>query len=365
MESVLLIDDKQPNLEQLTTELQARISEEKIEIRGWSPKSSESDPKAVFDSLVDDSTLLVVTDYDLTAQGCTGLFGASIVGWCQSRLIPVGEFSRIVSGALPKEPSLFELRFPNDTREASRMIAGIARGFNTIRKRVSDETETLTTKRSPATVLAHLLGVPELESQLSLYGLRFGASSPTLIEQLKKTAAGDVQPNVGERSRLLSYIVGHILLTTVLRFSGPILSRRALLAYVACADAEAEAICELFSDSAYDGPFSELDSYFWLFKVDARLDEFSAPLPAGFSTETVGEWNRASLELHLGRQLARDSSCGRCNGLNGGFLCPFTSRTVCQRDDCSVGSNSWIPQGAKLCRIERDFYDEWAPILGI
>jgi hypothetical protein len=153
-------------------------------------------------------------------------------------------------------------------------------------------------------------------------------------------------------------------LNAVLRFPGPILSSRALAAYVGSGEPEELVIGDLFSEAQYSGPFSGLARYFWLSKVDEKLRELISALPQGFNAETHGEMNREALELHLGRKLTRHD-CPRCAGQNGGFLCPFTRRTVCQRPDCSVGSNSWVPPGAKLCRVERDFYEEWAPILGI
>lgn len=43
-----------------------------------------------------------------------------------------------------------------------------------------------------------------------------------------------------------------------------------------------------------------------------------------------------------------------CGGRRGGFLCPFTFRTVCTRIDCSIAASGWIPQGAQLSRVERE-----------
>jgi len=97
-------------------------------------------------------------------------------------------------------------------------------------------------------------------------------------------------------------------------------------------------------------------------KVQAVLEG----LEAGEAAEnaTVGEMNRAALEKQLGAVLPRHG-CTRCQGQNGGFYCPFTKRAVCLRSDCSVGSNGWIPPGARLCRIEKDYFDEWSPLLGL
>lgn len=364
MASILLIDDDSNLLDELVAELSARLANGEAEIRKWVPTKDEVDAQSSFNQRIDPDTLLVVTDYDLTAQGRTGLFGATIVGWCQTRAIPVGDFSRANTGALPKEPNLFELRIPTDAAAAATFIASVFRGFKSIRDQLNARADLLEKKRSPAGVLADVLGAPEAESQFMLYGIRLGTTNGALLDKIVRTAPDDVEPEPGEKRALLCYIVGHILLNAVLRFPGPILSSRALVAYVGSAESEMEAICNIFAEALYVGPFSDLGRYFWLSKVDETLRKLTEALPKKFNAETHGELNREAIELHLKRKLAR-FSCPRCAGQNGGFLCPFTGRTVCQRSDCSVGSNSWIPQGAKLCRIERDFYEEWAPILGI
>jgi hypothetical protein len=363
MPSVLLIDDDSNLLGDLVTRLTGILNDPAVEIRSWIPTKDEADPQQAFNQKIDPGTVLVVTDYDLTAQGRTGLFGATIVGWCQARAIPVGDFSRANVSALPKEPNLFELRVPTDAGSAATFIAGVFTGFKTIADQIAAKPDLLTSKRSPAAVLAAILDVPGIESQFALYGLRLGTNA-ALMEKVVRTAPDDVDPDDAEKRVLLAYIVGHVLLNAVLRFAGPILSIRALAAYVGSNESERSAISELFADAQYHGPFSALARYFWLAKVDEKLRQLMTALPTGFDAETHGERHREAIEIRLGRKLTRHS-CSRCAGRNGGFLCPFTARTVCQRSDCSVGSNSWIPQGARLCRIEKDFYDEWAPILGI
>jgi len=363
MRSILLVDDNDDLLKALAAALAHELPAGEAEIRTWVPKRSEEDPKAAFDERIDSDTTLVVTDYDLTSQGQTGLFGSSVVAWCQTRAIPVGDFSRANAGALPKEPDLFELRIPTDVTQAARFVAGVFRGFRAIGEALKARPDLLT-KKSHAVVLADILGVPTAENQFALYGVRFGTTSGALMDTVARAAPADVEPAADEKVTLLSYILGHLLLNAILRFPGPIISGRALSAYVASDEANAADVRALFASAAYVGPFAELEPFFWLWKVDEVLDGLAKSLPSGYEAETSGELQRKVLETKLGRTLRRHS-CDRCQGKNGGFYCPFTKRTVCQRADCSVGSNSWIPQGAKLCRIERDFFDEWAPILGL
>jgi hypothetical protein len=236
-------------------------------------------------------------------------------------------------------------------------------GFRDVRRAI-DEGAELLKRRSPAAVLAEILGVRDAESQFALYAGRLAPTTGALMEKLSSKALSSTAPDDDEKRGLLTYIVGHLLLNAVLRFPGPILPLRALMPYVGCDDSEDAAVSPRFSGAAYVGPFSELDRFFWLSKVDETLKDLGAGMPADFNADTVGAFNREILRQKLNRELNRHG-CPRCEGVNGGYICPFTNKTVCQRTDCSVGSNSWILQDARLCRIERDFYDEWAPILGM
>lgn len=360
--SLLLIDDNDSTLQVLRRDVSKLLPD--AEVRVWGPGIEDSrEPLAAFTELVDDNTLLVVTDYDLTEQGRTGLFGSTIVGWCHSKAIPVGDYSRGNKGALPDRPSLFELRVPSSPEQAAAFVVRAFDGFRRVREHIQNSDKRLDKMRSPAAVLAGLLGRPDMESQFTLYGAQLSTNS-VLRERVMRAADADVSVSEDERSRVLGYVVGHLLLNSILEFPGPILSLRALTAYCGCGDSESHALADVFDGSTYTGPFSEGEKYYWLSDVDDRLAELLGGLPDSKEFDTPGELHREAIELHMRRPLARPS-CARCSGKNGGFICPFTSRVVCQLPDCSVSSGSWVPRGAVLCRIERDFYDEWGPALGI
>jgi hypothetical protein len=362
MASLLLIDDDEKLLGELAKRVEALVPPSEVTIDTWVPQSRDENPRDVFESKLRADTALVVTDWELTSRGLTGLFGPSIVDWSQSCLIPVGDFSRGKPGNLPKEPNLFEFRVPTEVNAAAVFIAGIYRGFVSIAKELEARPDLLD-GNSPSYVLASILGVPEAESQFALYGLRLGTMSSALVERITETASGDREANTDRKRAILVYVVGHLLLNAVLRYPGPILSRRSLAAYLGIEAKEAETVEDAFVTARYDGPFQELGPFFWLSTIDDILQGFVASLPPDLETETQGELNREALELYFGKKFGRHT-CPRCHGKNGGFYCPLTSKTVCIRSDCSVGSNSWIPQGATLCRIEREFYDELSPILG-
>lgn len=372
MNSLLLIDDNEDVLNDLEQGLRLLLPEGEADICKWVPKgAADSDGRTApegFREQIKNGPILVVTDYDLTGQGFTGLFGASIVAWCQAQRIPVGDYSRGQGSLLPKEPDLFDIRVPTSSSEAASYIAAIYRGFVEIKTWVTAHKEEISGKGNPAAVIADFLGQPELESAFALYSVRLGAISGALMQHVRpENGASKGKGGDSEKRELLGYIVGHLLLNGILRFPGPILSKAALMAYVGVDATALEALSPIFGDAKYRGPFADIDSYYWLDRVDAILQPMIEAMAAAGTAqepETHGELHRTALEQHLDKGLGKHD-CARCRGKNGGFLCPFTGKTVCLDAECSVGANSWIPQGASICRIQKQFYDEWAPILGL
>ena len=359
--NLLLIDDNAENLEALRHRLTELLPVAEVEVRTWVPTEADGPPAEAFDARVDEDTALVITDYDLTTS-VKGLFGLSIVGWCQKKSVPVGDFSRGNVAALPKEPNLFELRVPSDDEHGAAFVATTFRGFRGLRIGIEAAPALLTERRSLAAVLSSLLDRPRLESQFAAYMSRLGASNSALLQQLR-SFAGDEQPNDADKIRLLTYVLGHVLCNAILKYPGPILSRHGLCAYLATTLDEAETVEPYFVDARYTGPFSEGHSFFWREGIDQTLDGLGGDL-GDADVESFADLNRRVIETAIGRPLGTHD-CTRCGGLKGGFWCPFTIRPVCERSDCSVPSSSWIPSGAQLCRVERDFYDEWAPLLGL
>jgi hypothetical protein len=362
--SILLIDDKVAVLDGLEGQLEGQLPPE-VEVRRWMPAADGDDPEQTFAALVDAETVLVATDYDLTGNGLKGLFGLTIVGWCQTRSIPVGDFSRGHTHDLPDEPNLFELRVPPDDVAGARYIAAAVEGFMKIRAAFAGNASLVEPGQNLATILATILDRPHLDSQFALYMTRLGSANSSLVQRLTDFAEPDAAPSDQDKVQVLTYVLGHVLLNAILKFPGPILSEQALCAYVATSFDECQVLVPLFERAVYAGPFALGARRYWREDVDEIIFGLAGDLGesqfAGF-----GDFNRAVVEGALGRELAAHA-CDRtgCGGKKGGFLCPFTNRPVCERGDCSVPSSSWIPRGAQLSRVERDYYDEWAPLLGL
>ena len=358
---ILLIDDQQDKLESLAE--QVRVKVDVGTVQTWCPREGEN-PSEAFDDLAGDNTVLVVTDYDLTTA-VKGLFGHSVVAWCRNRLIPVGDFSRGHKDALSVEPDLFELRVPRGDADAAAYIVRMFEGFRRIRDEIELKAELLKSGQSPAEVLAHLLGRSDLESQLAPYLSKPGLFNSSLLDKLTSGQQVGEHAKAVEKTKLLTYILGHVLVNAVLKYPGPILAEGPFCAYLATSDEDVETVARLFKSARYKGPFDDGERFFWRDKVDAVVEEQARKLEVDDSEFTsFGDYHRVVVAKALGGQIAQHG-CKRCDGEKGGFWCPFTKRAVCELGDCSSTASSWVPDGAYACRVERGFFDEWSPILGL
>ncbi|MBB5772905.1 hypothetical protein HNP47_002925 [Brevundimonas vesicularis] len=292
--SILLIDDNEQLLESLAAKLRERLGNEPVEIAQWMPATADDDPEASFKQKIDDNTVLVVTDYDLTSKGLRGLFGVSIVAWSQMAAVPVGDFSRGHRDSLPKEPNLFELKVPPTDEDGAAFIAAIYAGFRDLAAGLEAQPDLLKDKRSLAGVLSALVGWPHLESQFALYMSRLGAANAGLVERLR-TMNAEAGDDLKPMQKLMAYLLRHVLANSILKFPGPLLSDNALAAYCATSATEADALAGLFEAARFAGPFSQVGRFYWREDVDGIIDALSVDVDAG---DDIGfaDFNRAVVE---------------------------------------------------------------------
>lgn len=357
---ILLIDDEKDKLESLA--IQVRNNVDTAIVQTWHPRRNE-DPSQEFEKRISKDTILVVTDYDLTTA-IKGLFGHSVVAWCRNQFIPVGDFSRGHDDALSTEPDLFKLRVPRNEPEAADYIARMFDGFRRIRDGIESNTQLLGGGGSPAYVLSELLGRPDLESEISPYLSRPGLFNASLLDTLVAGSCQYSSETEKDKEKLLTYILGHVLVNAILKYPGPVLAEGPLCAYMGMSNKDSIKLTSHFQNAKYDGPFDSNENLFWRDKVDDEVEKIARRFRIeDLNYESLSEYRRAVMIEAIGP--IANHSCARCDGVKGGFWCPFTKRVVCERGDCSSTASSWIPSGAYACRVERDFYDEWSPILGL
>lgn len=351
---LLLIDDDAGQLDQLRKEIEKLLGGRNVEIDVWQPSKDE----IIRDKLVEKLAVrptLVVTDHDLTEGGPAGLMGGSVISWCRAHAIPVGDYSRKLQDEL-EEPELFDFRFPSEPDEAAVFIVDILTGFDDLAHALAGR-DKATDADSWSLTLATLLDRPSAASSFSLYSVRTGASHAGMIERLTN------EYDEAEAQRLLAtYVLGHLLYNGILRYPGPILSDLALCSYLAVCDENIEAVASLFKAARYDGPFGAGLRFFWQDNVDDALLTMAEQVGVVEGDPDDAAFRRAVMSKHFDPGL---HPCDHCSGERGGFRCPYINRTVCDLPQCSVPTSSWIPQGAYLTRVDRDYYERWSPLLGL
>ena len=358
--TILLIDDEECLLAELRERLTEGLAGEDVKVKGWQPRASDELPKAMLEKLAPKGTALVVTDYNLTKRGMRGLEGPAVESWCRNRFIPVGQFSRGHVDELPREPGLFSMRVPERTGPAVKYIVAVYRGFKEVRERVGQGNWS---NHTISSITAEIMGCRHCEPAVSLYFSRLGSSTGGLGEYLRrKETAGEAREALVE---VLCYVIGHVILNLILGYPGPVLPRETLAAYLAVPIEEAEEVVARAGIGSYEGPFSEVQPLVWRKDVDEAMEK-AVDVGAREGPLDAGGYNRYAAGMLLGREpRAHDCKRGECGGELGGFWCPFTRRTVCLRADCSHAASAWIPDGADLCRVEAEFYEDYAPLLGI
>ena len=357
---ILIIDDKLDHSKKMSEMLKKEYNLKAGEIDVWDPKSGHNDPFKAIEAKLDEGPTLVICDFDLTEKsGIRGLFGPLISKMCHSRLIPVGEYTRKDIFKIPTTTNLFNISIDRDNCTAAAEIVAVYRGFKTINKLVADDAQSISQDLSYSNVLARILGREYLYYEFSKYMDSFERVNEFLIQYLenKENFGNDLEL---AKNRVISYVIGHVLLNTVLRYPGPILSEQILCSYLSISKKEKVWLKNNFQKAIYHGPFSEMGTYYWLEIVDNIIDKNSKDIG---NVSYVGAFNQAVV-----KNMKKDIKLHKCKRSKtecqkGGYYCPFTKQTVCEHENCSVISTGWIPIGANICRVEREYFDTWQPIL--
>ncbi len=355
---IYIIDDEEEILNQLKDGVESNLQSKEIKVECWQPSSASVNPLTKISEILADNPLLIVTDFDLTKNGIKGLIGPSIVEFCQNSLIPVCEYSRQSIIKFPETPNLYKIYLSRNIARASHEIASICLGFKQVRDYFNEDHNIK--ELSYATALANLLERDKLYYEFSKYIESYNKVNQFIVEEVKKN---DENGNVDKMKKIFVYMVGHVLLNTILRYPGPIISENVLCAYMGVSTEDSEKLGKKFTKAIYSGPFDKIDKFYWLEDVDRILEKVYQEMNETLEIDQIGEFNHA-LALQIEPSL-RSHNCVQCKGKFGGYYCPFTKKTVCDKEECSIVSDRWLPNGANMCRIHRSYYDGWEPLFQI
>lgn len=291
---------------------------------------------------------LVVVDRDLHKQA-NGL-SERTVSEAASRLgIPMARYARIKRKGTEEKlnrlgaPSAWteiELDFDRSPEEFGRDVIGVANGVIAI-ARALDALPEEKLKSGPASLLAQLLGAPEIESRLVLYA----TSDMSALERVGQ------QMDPKDQRRYLATFLSYWLRNVILRFPGALVSEVAAGSYLNIDPAGLleQDVLALFQAARYEGPFSETRPFWWRHRLDQLLED---------------EGVTSGLELVERRGItAKPALCAETQTPSPRYTCVVTDEPISA--EASIGNLRWLPRGADLSRVRQSVYEMYAPWLNL
>ncbi len=298
---------------------------------------------------------LIVCDRDLSqTERYIGLSEAVVSNVATELGLPICLYARGLSGdLLERKRSWGDGRIVLDSKSIDEMatkVAVLVQGFAEV---ADGARKVLAAKgkarpRTPAAVMAGVLGRPDLADQIALYGLGDQKMVAQILPDYEKRKS---HARLKER---LPALFGYWLYDSILRFPGLLVDRVAAASHLNIGvnvfgrDSKVQ---DLFKSSLYRGPFRDpADPHWWRGQLDDLV------LAAGCTD------GRSFAQKKLGRKIPF-CRCSLDTKKSAGYYCVAT-KTAVSRDN-SYGNISWFPQGADLARIRKDVYEEIGPWLGL
>lgn len=228
-----------------------------------------------------------------------------------------------------------------DVTDWVKQIAALFRGFEAIRARYAATVD----RRTPAASLAAILGHPESESRIALYG----SGEQGFLKEIL-TFYDPQEPDLEGLQRRMPRVLGSWLYLSILRFPGILANAKAAASYlnIAVEQFERRDVQTLFESAKYAGPFAELGPWWWRAHLDRLIEQAGC---------TDGRAMAESHGIHLDECL--DPQTKR----RAGFYCMLTREPVSA--DNSRSGISWFPSGADLARIQKDKFDQITALVGM
>ena len=237
--------------------------------------------------------MLVVTYYDPN-NSLNNILGPSIVRSCKSKLVPVGEFSKESRFGFLERPNLFDIRFPSNTECIPSYIANLYDGFKMIREHLNVNPQITKNGMKLSNIMANIAQRDEMYNEFYWYTENIDRSNNNLVLYMTEYASNSGKPNQRDIKYLLTYVIGHLFLNSVLKYPGPILSEDVLCSYLSIKRPAPESLQKIFSKAKYKGPFCKLGRFYWRRDIDTIIFNSSGDFNGDYPGE--GAFNRAVLK---------------------------------------------------------------------
>jgi hypothetical protein len=348
---VVLFDDVAKMRQEISEALRHHFGTEGI-VQVFDLQAPATDPDLTYEDRLTNSlsqspykgAILLIADAALSQSvSYRGLSVSAVVAAARRLATPVCDYARDSKPTAWRsrwEEGRINLSLAEGVDEFARRVTVIARGFATIAAQLPSIKKT---NRTPAALLAALLGKPEYVDKIALYsvGDQNRIADMSTPDQEKK-----------ERDRRLVNFLGHWIWDSLLRYPGILVNEVAAASYlnIATADFRRTKVRVLFEKALYAGPFSDEKRPQWW---RGMLDDLIAH--SGYVDGL--QFARKTSNLKIGR-----SECCEDSTKPAGYYCIISDQPVSL--DNSKGSLSWFPRGADLTRISNTQFEEYSPWLG-
>lgn len=322
-----------------------------------SSKATRAPEDLLAEKLAEMNIDLIVVDHDLTMLD-SQLSEPVVSIASHAASIPLCRYARVkrtsnmskLSDAV-EAGTTFSIKIDiENLSNAAQEIIDIVYGFNHLKEQIH-ALENYKIDKGPAYILSTILGDLSQED----YFLQYSISANILGDILELYSAE--QNEDFDKTKIetikkdrLAYIIGYWFYNSILKFPGVILNKKATYSYLNINENDFEEYRHYFENAQYKGPFSIYKDYWWKNKLNFILDEADA-------------WTGKSLvEKQIGKEI---DSC-KCiyePSLDAGYYCVIKKEPVSKEQ--SLGTVSWLPKGASLCRVGKEPYEQLSPLLGL
>ncbi len=294
----------------------------------------------------DGATLLVV-DRDLSkSQSFVGLSDDAVAAAAKRLAIPICSYARQQPPEDYKLRSRWEeghivLSFENDEGLARKAVLA-ARGFADIAAKLPEVMKDKVSK-SPAKILAALLGKPEYADKIVLYSVGDQNRLPEILAKAKDET---------DHIKRMGCFLGYWLWDSLLRYPGLLVNEVAAASHlnIATEDFKKSEVRAVFREALYEGPFADPERPQWW---RGGLDDIVSRDGYNSGLELVQKKVRATIN---------PCQCSVDPSKPAGYYCIISEKPVSLEK--SKGGLSWFPRGADLTRISIPMFEEYGPWIG-
>lgn len=222
----------------------------------------------------------------------------------------------------------------------ARLIA-LSNGFKKIRKSLEQHAELLEKPHSPTEVLAVVLGDADRSYEF------LGYAAQNLVYFAKPEA--DVEAHQISKIQRYATQLGYWLFNYIITFPGPILKLDAALAHLNIypdALSSGGALRSVMESARYQGPFDDVEQYFWRSKLVDILERLSGDITSHPDLK----------EVELKRIDSEDPG-------SPAYICMLSGYPITLHE--AATNPDWVPSGASEAKIKEDVLDELGPLAGI